>query len=326
MKKVCVLVPCFNGEVFLDRLFSCFLSQTYPSIRIVLVNDGSTDNSAAKCEAYRAAFQQRGIEFVYVEQVNRGPGGAIDTGLKHVTGEFVSWIDVDDWLEPTAIEERVAFLEEHADCVGMRSNGFWVEEDFPDGPYQLYYREPQYDAVLFDQIIDDSCFLPAQYMFRVNVLRRAIPDMSICQSRQGQNVQLLLPLSYQARVGYLDRPLFYGLVRAESVSRRRRSYSEAVDTLIDRRETYRNTLRKMSVPESAVLIDRVDRYCTAGLLWLTLWRGPWADKVRSSGYLRRCGILAAGRYFCRSVWRRALHFLHRMPSWRWARYRGGQTE
>ena len=108
-----IIVPCYNGEKFVDRCFDSILKQKYAHMEVIVVNDGSTDQSEQRVLAWNDRFRNAGIQLVYVSQENKGPGGAINTGLKHVTGEYLCLIDIDDELLESAVSTRVAFLKSH---------------------------------------------------------------------------------------------------------------------------------------------------------------------------------------------------------------------
>jgi glycosyltransferase involved in cell wall biosynthesis len=98
--KVSVLIPCYNGERYLGEAIDSCLAQTYPNVEVVVVNDGSQDNSAEIARSY-------GDLVVYIEQANRGLSGARNTAIQAATGEFVILCDSDDVLLPNCIELRV---------------------------------------------------------------------------------------------------------------------------------------------------------------------------------------------------------------------------
>ena len=108
---VSVLIPCYNGEKFIDRCFSCLLNQDYDYVEIIFVNDGSNDNSSKIAYSYKNKLEQKGYSFKYVYQSNGGAASAINTALKLVTGKYIMLYDVDDIIFRTAISEKVKFLE-----------------------------------------------------------------------------------------------------------------------------------------------------------------------------------------------------------------------
>jgi glycosyltransferase involved in cell wall biosynthesis len=87
--RVSLVVPCYNVEAYFNDFLQSVLAQGWPDLEVILVNDGA---NAATTEALRAAVAPLGAKgwtVKLIEQENRGLGGAVDAGLKHVTGEFL---------------------------------------------------------------------------------------------------------------------------------------------------------------------------------------------------------------------------------------------
>lgn len=100
LKKVSIIVPIYNVDLYLDKCLSSVVTQTYNNIEIVLVNDGSTDRSLEIAEY----FAQRDDRIVLYSQTNGGLSVARNTGMKLATGEYVLFLDSDDWLSEKAID------------------------------------------------------------------------------------------------------------------------------------------------------------------------------------------------------------------------------
>ena len=96
---VSVVVPIYNVQQYLPQCLDSLVNQQYKNLEIICVNDGSTDNSLAILEKYK----QRDDRIIIISQPNKGLSATRNTGLKHVTGEFVVFVDSDDWLELDAI-------------------------------------------------------------------------------------------------------------------------------------------------------------------------------------------------------------------------------
>lgn len=204
-KIVSIIVPCYNGEHFVDRCLYSIEVQDYPHIEIIIVNDGSTDQSENKILSWKETFEKRKIHLIYVKQNNKGLGGAINTGLKYVSGEYLSLLDIDDEYLPGAVSARVNYLNSHRDIDVVRSNGWYVREN---GKSLFIYDENEKNIEdVFTALIEGKTNNWAgSYMVRVSALFRFYPDREIYQSRYGQNLQFLLPLVYHKRCGYLDEP------------------------------------------------------------------------------------------------------------------------
>lgn len=98
--KVSLIVAIYKSERFLPKLIDSIINQTYKNIEILLVDDGSPDNSGKICDKY--AFNDERIRVIHKE--NGGACEARNIGLKNATGEYVSIIDGDDWLESDFVE------------------------------------------------------------------------------------------------------------------------------------------------------------------------------------------------------------------------------
>ena len=115
MPKVSVIVPIYNVEKYLEKCINSLLSQTLEDIQIILVNDGSKDNSGNIAKEYEKNNKDR---IIYVEKENGGLSDARNYGLKYATGDFIAFLDSDDYIEKNAYEEMYnKAIEENADYV-----------------------------------------------------------------------------------------------------------------------------------------------------------------------------------------------------------------
>jgi len=101
MVKVSVIVPCYNGAVFLDNSIQSILAQTHTNLEIILINDGSIDNSLAIMQNY--AKSDLRIRIINKEK-NEGVDFARFSGIEIATGEYLTFLDADDWMDKNAIE------------------------------------------------------------------------------------------------------------------------------------------------------------------------------------------------------------------------------
>ncbi|MCR4792406.1 MAG: glycosyltransferase [Lachnospiraceae bacterium] len=108
-KLVSIIVPVYNVEKYLDRCIESLIGQTYPEIEIILVDDKSPDSSGAMCDKW--AEGHAGISVVHKE-VNEGLGLARNTGLEHVKGDYILFVDSDDYVEKDLCRKAVDRLEE----------------------------------------------------------------------------------------------------------------------------------------------------------------------------------------------------------------------
>lgn len=116
-KKISIIVPIYNVEAYIERCLNSLLNQTYNNIEIVLVDDGSTDNSKKICDSY--AIKDDRIKVYHKE--NGGQSSARNLGLNRATGDLIGFIDSDDWIERETLEYLANLIEYNdADIANIR--------------------------------------------------------------------------------------------------------------------------------------------------------------------------------------------------------------
>ncbi|WP_179019472.1 glycosyltransferase [Winogradskyella forsetii] len=102
---ISIIIPVYNVEAYLDRCIKSLINQTYKNLEIILVNDGSKDNSGLICDSY--ARKDNRIEVYHIE--NGGSSIARNFGLKKSHGEYIGFVDSDDWVKPEMFEQLINF-------------------------------------------------------------------------------------------------------------------------------------------------------------------------------------------------------------------------
>lgn len=146
---ISIIVPIFNSEQYLNRCIDSLLNQTYTNIQIVLVDDGSTDESCNICAAY-VENNERRLELFH-SHINKGVSASRNIGLQLVRGEYVLFCDSDDYLEPTMVEKMVvAILQSDASvCIcGM------IYENEENGKFPLFPLSAEIDCrTLYNELL-----------------------------------------------------------------------------------------------------------------------------------------------------------------------------
>ncbi|OUO50551.1 hypothetical protein B5F76_11425 [Desulfovibrio sp. An276] len=107
--KISIVIPVYNQEKYIEKCLNSILNQIYRNIEVIVVNDGSTDNTKNLCEKF-LTFDKR---FKLINQKNGGVSKARNTGLKNITGEYVTFIDGDDYIDKDLILNYVYYLEKY---------------------------------------------------------------------------------------------------------------------------------------------------------------------------------------------------------------------
>ena len=138
---ISLIVPIYNVENYLWSCLDSIAKQTYSNIEILLVNDGSPDGSAAICQEFVA----RDSRFRYIEKENGGLSDARNAGIAEAKGEFISFVDSDDWIELTYVEDlyRAALFNDAEVVVSnykkfdVKDNCYWIH--IFDDYYETHY-------------------------------------------------------------------------------------------------------------------------------------------------------------------------------------------
>ena len=110
---VSVVIPSYNASKYIETTIRSVLAQTYTRIEIILVNDGSTDDTAEIVKPFIDSNQ-----IIYISQLNGGVSSARNTGINRASGEFICCLDADDWMYPDNVQEKISCLQEkQADMV-----------------------------------------------------------------------------------------------------------------------------------------------------------------------------------------------------------------
>lgn len=109
METISVILPIYNVEKYLAHCLDSLLAQTYTNLEIILVNDGSKDGSLEVCQSYA----EKDSRFIVIDKVNEGVAIARNIGIEAATGEYIAFIDPDDWVEPEMYASMLAQIKKY---------------------------------------------------------------------------------------------------------------------------------------------------------------------------------------------------------------------
>lgn len=206
---VSIIIPCYNGEIFIDECFDAILKQTYKKIEVIAIDDGSNDKTLERLNSYIKKFNNNNMTLKVFHQDNKGQASAVNTGLKFVNGEYLTWQDCDDTFCIDAIENMVAFLNENNDFQLVRGEVNYVNK-YLDKIYKVAKSKYPKETNIFNFYIyetDSYCF-SGTFMIRMDYFDRCVKNRNIYESRAGQNWQLILPVSYNGKCGYINKAIY----------------------------------------------------------------------------------------------------------------------
>ena len=132
---VSIIIPCYNSEQWLNETLKCILEQTWTNKEVIVVDDGSTDNSLAVAKSFESSIVK------VISQENKGASAARNVALKEVQGDFIQYIDADDLLAPDKIELQLKLLEQNPNSNVVASSE-WAR----------FYHHPQ-EALFIPQLL-----------------------------------------------------------------------------------------------------------------------------------------------------------------------------
>ncbi|MBR0299301.1 MAG: glycosyltransferase family 2 protein [Bacteroidales bacterium] len=255
-KLVSIITPCYNGEKYLTRYFESILSQTYPTVELIFVNDGSTDGTEKMAIEYGEKIIAKGYKFVYFYQKNAGQSAAINQGLKVFSGEYLNWTDSDNYLPAHSIETRVTFLDNHPEA-GLVIGRSAVVDDVDYNQIGLI-QETGLNRTRTRQLAEDflkgqmSCTCCCSTMVRSSMFRDAMPDpLQIETPREiGQNYQLFFPIMFKYPTYYIPDMLGYYIVHQDSHSHTRKTFEQKLHIQDVATETLSSITGRLKVDEN----------------------------------------------------------------------------
>lgn len=221
--KVSVIVPVYNAEKYLARCIESIISQSYNNLEIILVNDGSTDNSLLLCEGY----SKKDSRIKLITQENKGAGLARNKGLQNATGKYALFVDSDDYLHNTAIEKCVYVKSQtNADLVmfgrfNQTAQGEITPKEVPND--KVYFKGEELDDILaglftYQSGIGISCW---GKMFNLDIINsNQIRFYSERQLLSEDAFFILQLFAHLGSVAIISESLYYYCQNENSLSRK----------------------------------------------------------------------------------------------------------
>ena len=263
MELITLLTPCYNAEKCIYRLLDSVLLQTYPHIEMIVIDDGSTDGSAAIIKSYISKFEKKGYSLRYVYQKNGGQSVAIRNGLQLVNGDFLVWPDADDFFSsPKAIEIMAETLRNSSETIALVRCSQNIVDEKDLSMIRIQTNKGQEESASF---FEDCLFYKnnfywgaGAYMVRMDILKGVTNFEIFTTKKAGQNWQLLLPVLYSYRCVSKKDVLYTVLERADSHSRGSFvGYKEELSRICVYEKTVLETLAR--IKEMPIVIKKT--YC-----------------------------------------------------------------
>lgn len=227
---VSVIVPIYKVEKYLARCVESIIRQSYKNLEIILVDDGSPDGCPAICDAYA----EKDSRIIVVHKVNGGLSDARNAGMRIATGEILSFVDSDDWIEETMIEDTVRTLEDTgSDIVLFGSNvtdGKSIRTDFTSDELTVMEPEEALELIVNNSQVSSHAW--------DKIYKKEVWDgLEFPVGKLYEDVFVMHEVFKNAKsIAFLDRPYYYYYQRAGSIisDRTLQSYRDLVEGTLKR--------------------------------------------------------------------------------------------
>lgn len=194
--SVSVVIPCYNAAPFLRETLDSALNQTHPPLEVIVVDDGSTDDSAEIAESY-------GPPVRVIRQANQGESVARNKGMDLAKGEWIALLDADDRFEPEKLQRLLKVLDDADGDVICAYSDFYT---FGEGRTRQVWQRPEYHACddYHVQMLLDWSIPPATSVFRTDIGKKVRFPENI---RDGEDPIFFLMLRHHGRFVRVPEPL-----------------------------------------------------------------------------------------------------------------------
>ena len=221
--KISVIIPLYNKAPYVTKALDSVLAQSFKDYECIIINDGSTDNSEAVVQSWLSQNSQYTVHFTLYTQENAGVSAARNHGISLSTGDYVAFLDADDWWAPTFLEEMMGLINAYPEAgiyasnyiyykpgktrVGVKTN---VIEDcrlkiedsetayinYPKAYYENGGQVVWTGAVMIDRLKIEDCRLENEEVFPVGITL-------------GEDFLLWAKIALKYPVAFLNKPLAY---------------------------------------------------------------------------------------------------------------------
>lgn len=246
--KVTIITPAYQAEKYIQSYIDMVLNFDYKNLELILINDASTDKTDEIIRQNEQRIKDFGIEFKYFKlEENVGQAEAINRYLCEVTGDYLTWPDVDDILYPNCISKHVEFCKKHPEHKIV-----FCKYNLVDGnnSNKIITTKPKHNFkhknLFIDYIWEKNVIFGPMRFVETEALFRVLKDKSIFPSRGGQNWQLILPMVYFYKWGYIDEVLCDYMLYQDSHCHTKDASSMKRYNL--HKEILLNTIERLDIP------------------------------------------------------------------------------
>lgn len=214
-KLISVIVPIYNVEKYLPRCIESIINQTYKNLEIILVDDESPDNCGRICDEY----MEKDARIKVIHQKNKGLSGARNSGIDIATGEYLAFVDSDDYIEPIMYETLYNDIQEHDAGMSICSRYYEFEDGHRVERYKLEQEVKVYSGK--EAIVEMNNYSSFDMSAWDKLYKRELfKEIRFPQGKLSEDFFIMFRLLDKARkVTFNPKPLYIYVQRNNSISR-----------------------------------------------------------------------------------------------------------
>ena len=235
LPKVSVIIPTYNASKFIAETIKSVLAQTYRDSEVIVVDDGSTDNTAEIVRSF-------GNQVRYIYKKNGGPGSARNVGVKNANGEYLTFLDHDDLWLPEKLELQTQVLDSQPEIQMVYAEAYLGVDE----PTKTCFRFGKaYSGRIFDKLFVGNFIPNLTALVRRECLEKLGPFDETGRMLTTDDYHMWLRLSAQFPVYCIDKPLARFRLHASNLSRNvERATMDTLATLEDISQKYPDLVAK----------------------------------------------------------------------------------
>jgi len=209
VKKVSIIIPAYNKQDSISETLNSIYKQTFSNFEIIVIDDGSKDNTKQVVESFEK-------DVVYIYQENQGQGAARNEGIKAAKGDYIVFLDADDYWEPEFLETCYHFMEAHPDLVAVNTaqKSYYNETDYVIHPKALMEENPVVIDDFFEVWAKHDHIRTGTAMIRKETVDKA--GFQNAALRVSQDLEYWALIATYGTWGFIPEPLWVGNSRVHA--------------------------------------------------------------------------------------------------------------
>ena len=241
-KKISIIIPIYNVEKYLPACVESILQQTYKNLEVILVDDGSPDQCPVICDE----LAQKDDRIRVIHQKNKGLSGARNTGIDNAQGDYLIFVDSDDTVEQTLVEELYTYAEKW-NCAIVACGRNYI---FEDGQIVCKIAHDESKVYGFEEAMQEmNSFRLFDMSAWAKIYRKELfEDIRFPEGKLSEDYYIMYKLFDKAQtIGYVAKPLYNYLQRQSSISRNKKINHDFADAAKKQMEFLDDKYPQMSV-------------------------------------------------------------------------------